>query len=68
MRLKNGYSCFPVYCVGSNFNVTEDNRITPRRPKKEDIEYYQIFEPDGSEYMRCLTIQECKEEVANAIT
>ena len=53
------------YCVGSDFTVTEDGSIKPRRPRKEDIECYDIFDPmeGGSRWASEDTLPRCKEAI-----
>lgn len=40
-----GFVIQRVYCAGSDFHVTDDGQIKPRRPSKEDIDYYEILDP-----------------------
>ena len=64
MRYK-GYNILPVYCCGSDFAVTENVTIKPRKPKKEDIEYFEACEYNSPDFwqFRMNTIQECKDAI-----
>jgi hypothetical protein len=64
MRYK-GFIIKRVYSVGSDFTVTSNNTIKNRRPKKEDIEYYEILDPmeDNNRWIAEDTVAECKESI-----
>lgn len=58
------HEILPVYAAGSDFNVLESGKITRRKPKKEDIEYYEVTQKwDGWEIGRTFTIPEAKDLV-----
>lgn len=63
MRFR-GYSIEPSYFVGSTFRMLESGKCIPRKPRKKDVEYYEIYEQGvshrvGVEY----TIAECRETI-----
>jgi hypothetical protein len=66
MRYK-GFIIKPVYSIGSTFTITKNNTIRNRRPKKEDIEYYEILDPmeDNNRWIAEDTVAECKESIDN---
>mgnify|MGYP001035305826 CR=1 FL=1 len=66
MRYKN-FSIFPVYCAGSNFKINKLDQTVNVKPKKENIEYYQIIDENGDEYIREFTIIECKSAIDSLI-
>ena len=57
-----GFNIAPIYAPGSNFKVTKDARAIPRKPKKEDILYFEINDPmDGDKRWAAeKTIPECR--------
>lgn len=48
------------YAPGSNFKITDNGLVLPRKPKPEDILYYVIYQPDGLELCRMILLSECK--------
>ena len=58
------HDILPVYAAGSDFNVSDLGMITNRKPRKEDIEYYEVTQRwDGWEIGRAFTISEAKDMV-----
>jgi len=58
------HDILPVYAAGSDFNVSDLGMVTNRKPRKEDIEYYEVTQRwDGWEIGRTFTIPEAKDMV-----
>ena len=57
-----GFEIVPVYSICSDWRITEDGKITPRKVTPKDIEYYEILDPleGGKRWIAESTIKECK--------
>ena len=59
-----GFIIEPHYTVGSDFTI-KNGEVVSRKPTKNDIEYYNIFDPMENMCKYCAenTIAECKAEI-----
>ncbi len=58
-----GFEIITAYDVGSDFSVSEDGRVIPRKPKKED-RYYELSDPlAGGKWTTCPTLAEAKRKI-----
>ena len=59
-----GFIIEPHYTVGSDFTI-KNGAVIPRKPTKNDVEYYNILDPVENMRKYCAedTIAECKAEI-----
>ncbi len=59
-----GFVIEPSYFVGSDFTL-KNGQVIPRKPTKNDVEYYNILDPMENMRKYCAenTIAECKAEI-----
>lgn len=60
-----GFEIQPSYYVGTNFRVLADGRCVDRKPTKQDVEYYEVFDPmeNGRRFFAENDVQTCKDEI-----
>ena len=64
MARYKGYKISPVYAVGSDWDYTKEGVEKTRRRKKEDIEYFECYDPieDNIQFV-CSTNDKAKRDI-----
>ena len=64
MRYK-GFNIKAVYACGSDFNINKEGIESTRRPRRDDIEYYEVLDPmeDNNRWITCYTQKEAKRDI-----
>ena len=57
-----GYIIEPQYLPGADFKLDSQGQVVPRKPKKEDIDFYLVKEAaTGRREPNCSTVSEAKQ-------
>jgi hypothetical protein len=57
-----GFEIIPSYGICGDWKLDKNGTVVPKRPKKEDIEWYQILD-NGRDWIREFTIVDCKRTI-----
>lgn len=57
-----GFNILVHYCIAANWKLNKFDQVVNRIPKKEDIEYYEVFDPmeNNDRWIAENTIAQCK--------
>ena len=59
-----GYEIIPVYLTGTNFRILKDGSIRDRKPRKDEVEYFEIYgDKDSFREGVEMSIEECKHTI-----